>query len=130
MEVRLRAESVIRTDHIVAQVTYVLHDQLKWVYAEEEFAPHLWADIPLLRDHVERIFVSETGMLPDGGALTVEQPGPLKGDEVEYDVHVYKTLEEEGAIQGGLDEDEAEDCPTAANFCSLPSAAIEGLWEK
>jgi hypothetical protein len=66
VEVRLRPESVIRTDHIVAQVTYVLQDQLKWVYAEEEFAPHLWADIPLLREHVERIFVSETGTLLSG----------------------------------------------------------------
>lgn len=65
------------------------------------------------------------------GSLTAEQPGPLKGDEVEYDVHVYKTLDEEGeVIQGGMDEDEAEDCPTAATITSLPSAEIEGLWEK
>ncbi|GMK59925.1 hypothetical protein CspeluHIS016_0901420 [Cutaneotrichosporon spelunceum] len=118
VEVRLQPESTIRPEHIIAPVTYLLQAQLKWVYAGEEFTSDLWEEIPVLLRNVERIFVSET-----------EQPGPLKGDEVEYDVHVYKTSNEGSVIEGGLEEDEDEDCPTAATVITLPSAEIEGLWE-
>ncbi|BEJ12471.1 hypothetical protein CspHIS471_0209310 [Cutaneotrichosporon sp. HIS471] len=118
VEVRLQPDSIIRPELIIAQVTYLLQSQLKWVYAGEEFRSDLWEQSPVLLDNVERIFVSET-----------EQPGPLKGDEVEYDVHVYKTSNEGSVIEGGLEEDEDEDCPTAATVITLPSAEVEGLWE-
>ncbi|CAK9785552.1 AAA-domain-containing protein [Cutaneotrichosporon oleaginosum] len=119
VEVRLLPHAVITRNHFVTQVSYILQDRLKWVHGDEEFAPHLWEDVPMLRDNVERIFISE-----------IERPGPLKGDEVDYDVHVYKPWNEAGeVIQGGLDEDEEEDCPTAATITNLPSVHMEGLWE-
>ncbi len=51
-------------------------------------------------------------------------------DDAHFEVHVYKTSDEGTEIQGGMEEDNEDDRTPAASVSTLPSAEIEGLWEK
>lgn len=59
----MKPESLIRPDIIVHQVAYIVEEMMITVSGGEEFSRHLWEDMPVLRDHVERIFIAETGKL-------------------------------------------------------------------
>lgn len=76
-----------------------------------------WTDVGVLRDAIERIYVSQTHR-----GLEV----PM--DRAVLKVHPYMASYEEGeSLTCALDDE--DDNTTAASISYLPSGEIEGLWE-
>lgn len=76
-----------------------------------------WADIGVLRDAVERIYVAQTHR----GQEVPMSRAVLK-------VHAYSLNYDEGESLGCALDDE-DDSTTAASITYLPSGTYEGLWE-
>ncbi|KAK4686829.1 pachytene checkpoint protein 2, partial [Tremellales sp. Uapishka_1] len=121
VEVRLQPDHPIRASLVKQAVLGWIMESVERLFIESFL--ETWDDIPMFEENVDRIWVAECS----------ESISSIKTCDVDIQVHVYTPSEETLLTEFAAvteDEDDHGEPVSSASVRELPSAELDGLWDK